>query len=185
MEFTEEQQVEVTRLVEEATNNTKETYKEFMSKEASTKFTQSETDKVRTSYSKQIKDYEDKLKGLIPVAKSDAEIAMEQRLLALEGKEKEVGAKEKLLSVSNDLQAQVLPTELAKRLKDVKIEDMETEIGKLKATFDATKLDNTYKPTGHKNDNDSITKEQFSKMSYMQRINLFKSNEELYSKISK
>ena len=183
--LSEEQMTELTGHIANEVNTTKEGYKEFMSKEDSTKFTQSETDKVRTEYSKQIKGYEDKLKGLTPVVKTEAEIAMDARLLALEGKEKEVGAKEKLLSISNDLREQGLPTELAKLLKDVKVEDMGTEIGKLKAMFDATKLDNTYKPSGHKNENDTITKEQFSKMSYMQRMNLFKSNEELYNKISK
>lgn len=185
LNLTPEQMVELTQHITGEVDKTKEGYKEFLSKEESTKFTQSETDKVRTSYSKQIKDYEDKLKGLTPIVKTEAELAMEVRLLALEGKEKEVGAKEKLLSISNDLQAQGLSTELAKLLVNVKVEDMETEIGKLKGMFDATKLDGSYKPTNHKNTTDSITKEQFSKMSYMERMNLFNSNEELYSKLSK
>lgn len=185
LNLTAEQMTELATHITGEVDKTKESYKGFMSKEDSTKFTQSETDKVRTSYSKKMTEYEDKLKTLEPIVKTDAEVAVEARLVALEGKEKEVGAKEKLLSVSNDLQAQGLPTELAKLLKDVKVEDMGTEIGKLKAMFDATKLDGTYKPTNHKSADDSITKEQFSKMGYMQRMNLFKSNEALYTKLAK
>ncbi|MBW9169762.1 hypothetical protein K2F43_00915 [Clostridium estertheticum] len=182
MEFTAEQQAEVTRLVNEATATTKDSYKEFMSKEDSTKMTQSETDKLRTEYSKQIKGFEDKIKTLEPIVKTDAEIALDARLLALEGKEKEVASKEKLLNTTDMLKAQGLPSELAKYLQGA--ENVETEITSLKGVFEALKLDNSYKPTNHKPNNDSMTKEQFKGLNYTERASLYTSNPTLFAKLS-
>ncbi|MBU3215867.1 DUF4355 domain-containing protein [Clostridium estertheticum] len=185
MEFTTEQQAEVTRLVNEATNTTKESYKEFMSKEDSTKFTQSETDKIRTEYSKQIKGFEDKIAELSPIAKTDSEKAIDARLSAVEERENLATSKEKLLNTSDMLKKQGLPTELAKYLQTVKAEDVETEITSLKAVFEALKVDNGYKPTNHKTNNESMTKDQFKKLNYVERSALFTSNPTLYSKLSK
>lgn len=182
MEFTEEQQTEVTRLVNEATTNTKDSYKDFMSKEDSTKLTQSETDKMRTSYSKQIKGFEDKIAELTPVTKSDSEKEMDTRMLALEDREKLATSKEKLLNTTDMLKSQGLPTELAKYLQGA--ENVETEIASLKVLFDANKLDATYIPNSHKTNNDSMTKEQFKGLNYTERAKVFSTNPTLYNKLS-
>ena len=49
---------------------------------------QSETDKLRNQYSKQIKELEAKVKELTPVQKSEAELDLEKRLAAVEAREK-------------------------------------------------------------------------------------------------
>ncbi|AKA71227.1 capsid assembly scaffolding protein Gp46 family protein [Clostridium scatologenes] len=144
---------------------------------------QSETDKVRTEYSKKMKTLEEEVKTLKPVEKSESELKLEERLKALEDKEKEVQAKEKLLNITNKLSEQGLPSQLAKYL--MQGEDVETEIASLKEIFTNNVIDNSYKPQNHKSSKDVITKEQFNKMSYMDRMNLFKSNKDLYQKLSK
>ena len=53
---------------------------------------QSECDKLRTSYSKQIKDLQEQIKKLSPVEKSESEIAIENRLAELEKAQEEVNA---------------------------------------------------------------------------------------------
>ncbi len=46
-------------------------------------------------------------------------------------------------------------------------------------------LNNSFKPQKHNSNKTSITKEDFNKMSYMERMNLYKENKELYNKLSK
>ncbi|MCD2346244.1 capsid assembly scaffolding protein Gp46 family protein [Clostridium guangxiense] len=148
---------------------------------------QSETDKVRTEYSKKLKTAEDELNKYKPKEKSDGEIELENRLKVLEDKEKEVSKKEKLLNIENELKEQGLPSGLGKYLTGA--EDVKTEISSLKEIFNNTiknnAIDNSYKPTQHNSQKDSITKEQFLKMSYTDRVNLFKSNKDLYNRLSK
>ena len=182
--LTEAQMTELNGHIATEVNTTKDSYKGFMSKEDSTKFTQSETDKVRTEYSKQIKGFEDKIKILEPVTKTDAEKAMDARVLAIEDREKLATSKEKLLSTTDMLKAQGLPAELAKLLQSVKAEEVETEITSLKAVFEALKLDNSYKPSTHKASNESMTKDQFKVLSYTERASLYTSNPTLYTKLS-
>ena len=147
------------------------------------KILQSETDKVRTEYSKKLKDKDDELNKYKPKEKSEAEIELEKRLKVLEDKEKEVNKKEKLLSISDELDKQGLPKQLAKYLQDT--EDVTTEIENLKKVFNNSKIDGSFKPDNHTGTKDSITKDQFMKMSYKDRVNLFKTNKELYDRLSK
>lgn len=144
---------------------------------------QSETDKVRTEYSKKLKDKDDELNKYKPKEKSETEIELENRLKVIEDKEKEVSKKERLLNISDELEKQGLPKQLNKYLLEVK--DTATEINSLKEIFNNSKLDNSYKPSSHNSQKDSITKEQFLKMGYADRLNLFKSNKELYNRLSK
>ena len=55
--------------------------------DAVTKLVQSETDKVRTKYSTELKTVNDELAQYKPAEKSDAEKALEQRIANLEAKE--------------------------------------------------------------------------------------------------
>ncbi|MBE6066188.1 MAG: hypothetical protein E7211_00590 [Clostridium lundense] len=180
----------VTDNVEETTKEveTKVDIKPFTEEELNKKI-QSETDKVRTEYSKKIKDYEAKIKELTPIQKSDEELEIEARLKALEDKEKEVQAKELELKVSETLENNGLPKQLAKYLNIQGTEDLESYLGEVKEVLtkhlNDTSLNNTYKPNSHQTTKDTITKEQFNKMSYMERLNIFKTNEELYNKLSK
>lgn len=159
MEFTPEQQAEVDKLI------------------------QSEQDKVRTEYSKKLKETQDELVKYKPKEKSEAELTLEARLKALEDKEKEVSRKEKTLDIAKKLDEQGLPSTLSKYL--VGAEDVETEIGNLKQVFNSNLIDSSFKPKAHNGGGDAITKEQFLKMNYADRVNLFKTNEDLYKRLSK
>ena len=57
---------------------------------------QSETDKVRTKYSKEIKELKAKIAELTPVEKSQTEIDLEKRLKALEEREHKMAFNESL-----------------------------------------------------------------------------------------
>lgn len=181
----DEQGAKVTEYVTGEVTKAKEVFKDYVSKEDLNKQLQSETDKVRTEYSKKLKDATDELNKYKPKDKSDAEIEMEKRLKILEDKEKEVAQKEKVLNVSNKLKEQGLPEQLAKYLSGVEDDKVETEIGSLKEIFNNAQIQSGFKPDSHKSKEDSITKEQFKKMGYLDRLNLFKSNNELYQKLSK
>lgn len=159
MEFTAEQQAEVDKLL------------------------QSEADKVRTEYSKKLKDTTEELNKFKPKDKSPEEITLETRLKALEDKEKEISQKEKALNISKKLEEQGLPSQLSKYL--IGVEDAETEINGLKEVFNSNLISNSFKPKIHTGTGDSITKEQFLKMNYTDRVNLFKSNKDLYERLSK
>lgn len=183
--LSDEQSAKVTEYVTGEVNKTKEGFKDFVSKEDLNKSIQRECDKIRTNYSKKLKDANDELNKYKPVEKSPEQVEMEKRLKVLEDKEKEVAKKEKVLNVSNKLKEQGLPEQLAKYLSGVEDDKVETEIGSLKELFNNAQINNGFKPEQHKSKEDSITKEQFQKMGVMDRMNLFKTNEELYKKLSK
>jgi len=143
---------------------------------------QSETDRVRTEYSKKIKAYEEELIQLRPKTLTEEEKALQEKSQALENKEKELMQKEKLSTLTTKLQDQGLPQQLSKYL--IGVEDVETEISGLKEMFNGLVLDNSFKPNNHTSQKEVITKEQFKKMSYIERLNLFNSNEELFKKLS-
>lgn len=147
------------------------------------KLIQGAGDKVRTEYSKKLKNVEEELNKYKPKTKTPAEIELENRLKILEDKEKEVSKKEKLLDIESKLKEQGLPSELGKYLTTA--ENIETEITGLKEIFNNSKIDNSYKPSNHTSNKDSITKDQFIKMGYADRLNIFKTNKELYDRLSK
>ncbi|QXE20035.1 DUF4355 domain-containing protein [Clostridium sp. 001] len=181
----DEQGAKVTEYVTGEVTKAKEAFKDYVSQEDLNKQLQSETDKVRTEYSKKLKDANDEINKYKPVQKSEAEIEMEKRLKVLEDKEKEVARKEKVMNISSKLKEQGLPEQLAKYLSGVENDKVETEIGSLKELFNNAQIQSGFKPDQHKSKEDSITKEQFQKMGLMDRMNLFKTNQELYEKLSK
>ena len=135
---------------------------------------QSETDKVRTKYSKEIKELKAKIAELTPVKKSQTEIDLEKRLKALEEREHK-------MAFNESLTAQGLSTEFGDYLKsDTDIEGfskflkgiIDNEVSK------RVKNDN-YTPENHKS-GDSVTKEEFDKMGYGEKLKIFNENRELY-----
>lgn len=143
------------------------------------KYVQSETDKVRTEYTKQIKELE-KYK---PVEKSKEEITMEERLKALETKEHELNKRERLDKVANELKEKGLNTELAKYLNIADNVDLETYINDIAKVIGEQA---TYVPNkGNTKANGNITKADFQKMTYTERTNLYNTNKELYDILSK
>lgn len=143
-----------------------------------TKLLQSETDRVRTEYSKKIKE----LEQYKPVEKTPQEIELEERLKALEDKEKAIAEQERQAQLQAKLQEKGLDTQLYKYLNVG--EDAETFINEFAEVMNKTLLDGSYKPSSHKSNKDVITKEQFGSMGYMERAKLQETNPTLYAKLS-
>ena len=144
-----------------------------MSKADFDKAIQAAEDRVRTKYSKSIKSLEEKVAELTPVAKTDAEIALEKRLADIEQKEKENEAKEKALNLKTSLQSHNIDVAIADYLSpDVDIEAFSADIEKL---VTARLVSSGYKPSGHQT-NQPISKEDYNKMSYDEKVNLFKTD---------
>lgn len=82
----------------------KETQEETisMSKSDFDKSIQSAEDKLRTKYSKQIKEMEEKITALTPKEKSENELALEKRLAEIESKEKRLNLIDTLVSKNID-----------------------------------------------------------------------------------
>lgn len=145
------------------------------------KYVQSETDKVRTKYSNELKTANEELAKYKPVAKTETEIALEQRLKALEDKEAELNAKERSQKIASRLKAKGLPEELASFITVG--EDIESDVDKVGAALGNYFLNANFKPESHAS-NKGITREQFKRMSYMERTKLYKENPELYKMLS-
>ena len=142
------------------------------------KILQSETDKVRTEYSKKIKELESKL----PVEPTEEEKALQERIKALDEREKALAKKEFETELQGKLKDKGLNEQLAKYLNTQGVEDLETYLEEV-AKVVSNQIEG-YKPRGHES-NVGVTKEQFSKMSYVERMNLFETNRQLYDTLSK
>ena len=152
--------------MEKDTNERAETI--TMSKTDYDKAIQSAEDKLRTTYSLKIKDLESKL----PKDETDEEKNYKQRLAALEQKEKRIAMQESLAKNKLD-------NSLADYLKD------DADIDSFNTTIDTLVkqriTDAGFKPTGHTN-NTEISKDQWHKMTYSQKQNLYNQNPELAKK---
>ena len=147
------------------------------------KYVQSHEDRIRTDYSKRLKDANDELAKYRPVEKSDAEKALEDRISALEAKEKELANKEKAMTIANKLKEKGIPTELAQYLS-VGDDNVDETVEKVGALFGNYFLDGTVKPTNH-NTHKGITREDFKRMGYAERAKLYSENPELYKALNK
>lgn len=149
-------------------NSTEDTV--TMSKSEYDKAIQAAEDRVRTKYSKSIKALEDKVAELTPVAKTDEEVELEKRLADIEQKEKENEAREKALNLKTSLQSHNIDVALANYLSpDVDIDAFSADIEKLVTN---RLVNSGYKPSGHQT-NQPISKEDYDKMSYDEKVNLF------------
>ncbi|MGO5307794.1 capsid assembly scaffolding protein Gp46 family protein [Agathobacter sp. LCP21S3_B2] len=151
--------------------------------EAVQRIIQSETDKVRTKYSSELKTVNDELAQYKPKQKSDSELALEQRIANLEAKEKELANKERAMTIADKLKAKGLPSELAQYLNVG--EDIDGSIYKVGDALGNYFLGQVSNPTGNHSTNKGITKADFAKMSYSERAKLFQENNELYKALSK
>lgn len=143
------------------------------------KYIQSEGDKIRGKYSKQIKELESKL----PPTKTEEELAFEKRVAELETREKELAKKERLTTAKGILSSKGLDTQLTDYLNFEGVEDLETYVDNIAKVVG--KQAKSYIPRGHEKADGNITKEQFSKMSYIERCNLYDTNPKLYEILSK
>lgn len=140
---------------------------------------QSETDKVRTKYSEQIKELEAKVKELTPVQKSEAELDLEKRLAAVE-------AREKAATLNDSLKANGISNEMAKYLKDdVDVSALAETFKKIVGTaVDERLTEDGFVPTGHKSGN-PLTKDDFKKMNMSEKERLYHENPDLYKSLSR
>ena len=136
---------------------------------------QSAEDKLRTKYSKQIKDLEKQIKDAKPVEKSEQEKDYETRLAALE-------AREKAQTLNEALDAKGIDRAMAKFLNaDVNVDDLATAIDALVTNRNKK---NSYVPQGHKS-TETMTKKEFNKLSDAQKKALYQDNPEVYRALRK
>jgi pyridoxine 5'-phosphate synthase PdxJ len=130
------------------------------------KMVQSERDKIRTDYTKQIKE----LQGKLPEEKDEKEVNLEKRLKTLEQKEKMMELKEKLQGKGFDqsLSEFINPNSDIEKLAEI-----------LKV-----QQNQNYVPGNHKSTESSLTKEQFQNMGYTERAKIYNDSPELYKKLS-
>ena len=141
---------------------------------------QSECDKLRTSYSKQIKNLEDKIKELTPVELSDTEKELNRRIEELEKSQKEVESQKAFLSLQDTLQSKGIDKALATYLKaDVDVDAFVTAFNS--AMKEVTK-DKGYVPDSH-NAGDKITAEEWGKMKYSEKVEIMNKSPELYKRL--
>ena len=146
------------------------------------KYAQGCEDRVRTDYSKKLKDANEELAKYKPTEKSETEKTLESRLKALEDKEKELANKEKSLTVASKLKEKGLPEELASYLNLG--DDIDKSIESVGATLGTYFLNNGNKPNNHTKQQ-SVTKEQFKNMGYGERAKLASENPTLYQALNK
>lgn len=147
-----------------------------------TKIVQSETDKVRTDYSGRLKAANDQIAKFKPAEKSEQERALEERIKKIEEKEQQLNAKERQNTIAEKLKEKGLPVELSSFVSIG--DDIDSDVEKVATTLGKYFLNGNFKPEGHANSKE-LTKEQFSKMSYLERAKLYKENPELYKMLSK
>ena len=146
------------------------------------KYVQSETDKVRFDYSAKLKTANEELAKYKVPEKSDAEKALEERISALENREKELASKEKAMTLANKLKNKGIPSELARYLSVG--DDIDKSVEEIGAVFGNYFLAGTNKPSSHST-NKGITREDFKKMGYSERAKLYSENPELYKALNK
>ena len=145
------------------------------------KLIQSETDKVRTKYSTELRTANEELSKWKPAEKSESEKALEERIRALEEKEAQLSAMERSQKIASKLKSKGLPEELAQYISVG--DDIDADVEKVGVALGNYFLNANFKPESHAS-NKGITKEQFTRMSYMERAKLYKENPELYKMLA-
>lgn len=136
---------------------------------------QSAEDKLRTKYSKQIKDLEKQIADAKPVEKSEAEKDYEKRLAALE-------AREKAVALNDALTAKGIDKSIAQYLRDdVNVDELSSF---LDSFVTSRNKQNSFVPTGHKS-GETMTKEEFKRLSMDAKERLFAESPELYRSLAK
>ena len=136
---------------------------------------QSEGDKIRTKYSKELNQYK-------PAQKSDAEIQYENRIKELEAREQKLLAKERQAELSTKLTELGLPTELGQYLNLG--EDVDAGLEAVSVAINGYLLNNGNKPSNHSKQQ-AVTRADFKKMSYGEKAQLFQDNPELYKALAR
>lgn len=162
--------------------DTKEAETVTLSKTDYDKAIQSAEDRVRGHYAKEIKDLKDRIKELTPVEKSQAEIDLENRIAALEESERNVAAQKRRLEFQENLTNRGLDKGLVEFLKDDA--DVDALVSIVDEIVKSRMKSKGYVPTNHDSD-DLVSQEEFNKMSYDKRVELYKKNPTLYERLTK
>lgn len=137
-----------------------------MSKADFDKAIQSAEDKVRGKLSKKIKELEGKIAELSPVEKTEAEIALEERIARLEESEKAVKEREQRLNFQQSLSDKGVDKSLFDFIKeDADVEALATVLSTLIKT---NTRENGYVPSEHSSADD-ITFEDYMAMTYTEK----------------
>lgn len=136
---------------------------------------QSAEDKLRTKYSAKIKALEKQIEEAKPVEKSDAEKDYEERLAKLE-------AREKAIALNDSLSAKGIDKSIAQFLRsDVDVDALSSF---LDSFVTSRNKQNSFVPTGHKS-GETMTKEEFKRLSMDAKERLFAESPELYRSLAK
>lgn len=165
--------------VNETATKTEETNNEetmTISKSDYDKAIQSETDKVRTKYSKQVKELETRIKEL--EAKEEKKVPEKsEKEIELEAREKALLARENAIAINQALTSKGMKTELAEYLKEgVDVDQLSSVIDSMVSERMTAK---GYVPSSHKTGK-GMTKEDFYKMDMDAQEKFFKENPESF-----
>lgn len=138
------------------------------------KFQQSTEDRIRTIYTAKIKGLEDELSKVKP-----------QELTDDQKKIKELEAELNQTKFNNKLKTLGVSDELASYLRsDIDMDKFSKFYDGLKAKTTSNNGQENFVPSNNQNNGAGITKEQFHKMSYDEKVKLYTENSELYSQLS-
>lgn len=138
------------------------------------KFQQSTEDRIRTTYSEKIKGLEDELSKVKP-----------QELTDDQKKIKELEKELNQTKFNNKLKTLGVSDELASYLRsDIDMDKFSKYYDTLKAKTASNNGQENFVPSNNQNNGAGITKEQFHKMSYDEKVRLYTENSELYSQLS-
>ena len=136
---------------------------------------QSAEDKLRTKYSAKIKALEKQIEEAKPVEKSEQEKDYEERLAKLE-------AREKAVALNDSLTAKGIDKSIAQYLRDdVNVDELSSF---LDSFVTSRNKQNSFVPTGHKS-GETMTKEEFKRLSMDAKERLFAESPELYRSLAK
>lgn len=166
--------------VNETATKTEETNNEetmTISKSDYDKAIQSETDKVRTKYSKQVKELETRIKELEAKEEEKKVPKKTEKEIELEAREKALLARENAIAINQALTSKGMKTELAEYLKDgVDVDQLSSVIDSMVSERMTAK---GYVPSNHKTGK-GMTKEDFYKMDMDAQEKFFKENPESF-----
>lgn len=151
------------------------------------KLLQAEGDKVRTKYSKKVKELEDEAKAQASTRKDSD--GTEDRIAKLEKMLAEYQAKEQADKLKTDTDALLekygADKDLAVLLTGETLEAREAQLKVLAKVMKLETKENLKNEPGHPNTKkQTVTKEQFEKMSYSERAKLYETNPEAYKALS-
>ena len=125
-----------------------------------------------------IKPIQEELEGLKPKEKTQAEIELEERIKALEDRERAIAEQEKATAFRNSVKEKGIAEELIPFL------NAEVDLEQLSGVMKELELASSFEPNVPRSEPSGITKEQFQKMGYTERMQLFETNKALYDKLS-